>query len=296
MVGKSYQGVRWLGEGGLRAFVGVLGLACVMLLAACGTPVEAGEAPTTTRAPTPTTITAFVASTTTSTVPPETTTTSFVDPSELDTAITPEPTALEGPPELDDTYYANTPLVVELADRTIVFSNWFFVLLDGTATVTVLGPDGAVLLEGPAEGPNAVMREVGVDGGDFEFFDGDKIVAFMTQEEFSAAINAQAKANGVGAGNLGPDHYAHTPLVVELADRTIIFSNWFFVLLDQTAIVTVLGPDGEVLLEGPAEGADAVMREAGVNGGDFEFLDGDTVVAFMTQQEFNYAIQMALGG
>lgn len=118
------------------------------------------------------------------------------DYSEQDTGVPPEPgTSTEGSETTD---LAETPLVVELEDRTVVFSNWFFMLLDGTATVRVLGSDGEVLVEGPVVGESAVMREVGVDGGDFEFFDGATVVAFMTQEELMAAIRS---ATGISAGS-----------------------------------------------------------------------------------------------
>ena len=80
----------------------------------------------------------------------------------------------------------NSPLRISFEGGVVEFSKWFFVLLDGTATVTVYDPEGQIVLQGSAEGEESVMSENAA--GDFIFTKDGAIVAQLTSEEFALGV------------------------------------------------------------------------------------------------------------
>lgn len=86
---------------------------------------------------------------------------------------------------VDDSYYQ--PFAVAHEGFVIEFDRWFWATLDGDAAVTITR-DGATVLSGPLDGPEAVMQD---DGGDLVFSSpGGEPVVVLPGDVLAAAIDA----------------------------------------------------------------------------------------------------------
>jgi len=193
-----------------------------------------------------------------------------------------------------------SPLPVAFDGGTIIFSIWPSVMA-GTGEVTILDSNGSVLLEGPFEGPDSIMRWVEATAT-YEFIgpNGQVVAAVtaeivnQTQTEAARVYEEEQRANPTAEPWPDPVDLLplfHSPLVVEQGGLRVEFDQWFFSTL-QPFRVKVTAADGVVLTEGDGIGPDSIFRA--LEDGSIEIMDRTgAVVVTLTQTELYAAADAA---